>query len=385
MPGILLLAVRYMGFHRGRTTILVLSMAVTVFIPMVTHVAIGRFQSHMMKRAESTPLVIGTKGSRFGLAIHGLYFRGDPPSSMPQSEWQKIEQSKLAQAIPLHSRFRAGGFPIVGTTADYIRYRELAIAQGHSWQRWGDCMLGSNVASRLGLGPNDRLLSEPENAFDLSGPSPLNMRVVGVFRTTGTADDEAVFVDIKTAWILEGLGHGHAVKSEAPDEHLHDAGRENLSKYNEVTEENVRSFHFHGNKQEFPLTAILAIPDSAKSEAILVGKFLDPQETTQVLRPKDVIAELLSVIAHLRQLMNWIVIALALVEMLLLVLVILLSLRLRAREMETMRLLGCSRGTMAWIVAIELALAASASVGIAMLSAWATERYAIAWMESFVA
>ena len=32
------------------------------------------------------------------------------------------------------------------------------------------------------------------------------MKVVGVLMTT---DDEAVFVDIKTAWVIAGLAHGH--------------------------------------------------------------------------------------------------------------------------------------------------------------------------------
>ena len=35
------------------------------------------------------------------------------------------------------------------------------------------------------------------------------MRVTGVLAATGTADDEAVFADIKTAWLIEGLAHGH--------------------------------------------------------------------------------------------------------------------------------------------------------------------------------
>ena len=35
------------------------------------------------------------------------------------------------------------------------------------------------------------------------------MPVVGILGPTRTADDQAVFVDLKTAWVIQGLGHGH--------------------------------------------------------------------------------------------------------------------------------------------------------------------------------
>ena len=33
--------------------------------------------------------------------------------------------------------------------------------------------------------------------------------MVGILAPTSTPDDEAVFVDIKTAWVISGIGHGH--------------------------------------------------------------------------------------------------------------------------------------------------------------------------------
>ena len=119
--------------------------------------------------------------------------------------------------------------------------------------------------SRLGLAPGDRLLSEPENKFDLSGPSPLNPRVIGILRPTGSPDDEIVLCDLKTAWIMQGIGHGHTLKSSPtettdtsaePNSHGHNAGRENLAPSAEVTDENLRTIHFHGQTDTFPLMAM---------------------------------------------------------------------------------------------------------------------------------
>ena len=52
-------------------------------------------------------------------------------------------------------------------------------------------------------------MSDPLNVFDLSGTYPLKMRVVGVLEKSGSADDDAVFVDLHTEWIISGIGHGH--------------------------------------------------------------------------------------------------------------------------------------------------------------------------------
>ncbi len=48
-------------------------------------------------------------------------------------------------------------------------------------------------------------MSSPESVFDITGVYPLKMNVVGILQPTGTPDDDAVFVDVKTAWVIGGL------------------------------------------------------------------------------------------------------------------------------------------------------------------------------------
>ena len=211
-----LLAWRYIRFYRLRTAILVAALAVTACLPLGSRWAAQRFESSARQRALATPLIIGVKGSRFGLAMHALYFRGESPPTLKQAEVQRIEQTGLAQVIPLHVRFRTRDVPIVGTTAAYFRFRDLGLARGQPLRRLGDCVVGAAAARRLGIEPGDRLLSEPEGLFDLSGPAPLNMRVTGILAPTGTADDDVVLCDLRTAWIIEGIGHGHQLASGDP-------------------------------------------------------------------------------------------------------------------------------------------------------------------------
>ena len=399
MQNILLLAWRYLSYYRGRTAILVAAIAITVSLPLAARWVTAGFEKQAIERATRTPVLVGAKGSRFGLAIHGLYFRGESPETIRQAEWFRILDFGLGDAIPLFVKFKAGGFPVVGTTNVYLSYRNLEFSEGEKWNRLGDCILGSKVAEALSLKPGDKLLSESENLFDLSGPSPLNMRITGILKPTGTTDDEVIFCDLKTTWIMQGIGHGHSMKkttnasnnttsdasekvsnesantngdsasdSEADGDHAHAAGKENLSSYNEVTDENAASFHFHGKRSDFPLTAIIALPDSEKSETMLLGKYFAPDEKHQIIRPIEVVSELLDLVGKVRVLFDVGTLVLTAATVLLIAMVLSLSIRLRRGEIRTMVLIGCSRGTIFKVISCELGivLAMGSLLGLAL-------------------
>lgn len=374
----LLLAWRYLSFHRGRTLTLVASIALIAFLPLASRWVLSQFEARAMQRAKSTPLVIGTKGSRFAIALHALYFRGESPEPLKYAEIGRLEQYKFAKLIPIHCRFRGSGFPIVGTTSDYFDYRGLTLAEGPGISGLGECLLGAKVATQLGLRTGDKLMSESENLFELSGSTPLRLRVAGVLQTTGTADDEAIFCLLQTAWIMEGLGHGHSVLNTNTDdladqaEHVHPASQQNLDQYQEVTPENSKSFHFHGRRSDYPITAILALPESEKAATLLQGKYLEPDQAGQIIRPSEVINELLQTIGRVRQLLELGLASLVFAAFLLFYLVLSLSVKLRKPEIRTMFLLGAKRYKIVQIVLVELILVALTGLAVALLAAWLT-------------
>ena len=79
-------------------------------------------------------------------------------------------------------------------------------------------MVGADAARVLDVGVGDNVISSPENVFDLAGVYPLKMPVVGVLARSHSPDDDAVFVDVKTAWVIEGLGHGHQDLAKTADD-----------------------------------------------------------------------------------------------------------------------------------------------------------------------
>ena len=95
------LAWRYINYHRLRTGLLVAALTLTLMLPLATRWTIERFRFQALQRSESTPLVIGAKGSGFALTLHTLYFRGEAPPTIAYSQCMRIDESKLAQTLPI--------------------------------------------------------------------------------------------------------------------------------------------------------------------------------------------------------------------------------------------------------------------------------------------
>lgn len=366
------LAWRHLCFHKLRTAILILCLTLTLALPLCLKFLVEHFQTQLRSRASSTPLIVGAPGSQFDLAISTLYFDAEPPPSVTMETTRYINDSGLATAIPLHVRFSAKKFPIVGTTLEYFSFRDSRIMEGTPLRRLGDCILGSTVANELGLKPDDRLMSDPENVFDLAGSYPLNMRVVGILAPSNTPDDRVVFVDIGSAWIIEGIGHGHQGLESENDDNLILRKTENnvtasaaVVQYTEITDKNLASFHFHGKPSDFPVTSVIAVPPDEASGTKLMGRFLSDDSKARIVEPPEVVEQLLAIVFKVKKFFDAAAWLLGIVTLLFLVLVTLLTLRLRKREMQTMFKLGCSKGTIAQLQLAEIAIVLGASLFLA--------------------
>jgi putative ABC transport system permease protein len=357
----LYIAWQYIRSNKIRTATLIACITLISFLPVSLQLLLGESEQQLMSRAVSTPLVMGAKGSSLDLVMNSLYFSNEIPELISMEASERIMESDLALPIPVYARFHARGNPIVGTTLDYFDFRGLKMAQGRNLAVLGDCVLGAKVAENLGLKPGDSLLSSPETLFDLAGVYPLKMKVVGILQKSHTSDDLAVFVDIKTTWVIQGLGHGHQDVTKLTDPTLilkrsqsNVAATAKLYHHTEITKKNIDSFHFHGNTSIYPITAVIAVPYDDKSGTILRGRYLSKDETLQIIKPEEVIDGLLQNIFRIKNVLDAVIAVVALATILAVILVFALSLRLRQREIQTVFKLGCSRLTIARLVSAEI-------------------------------
>ena len=357
------LAWRYLNYNKVKTTVLITCITIIAVLPIALEILLNESERQLSLRAESSPLLIGAKGSALDLVMSSLYFSDEIPEAITMDAAQQVMETDLATPIPLYIRFKARDFPIVGTTLDYFDFRQLEIAQGDLFVTLGQCVIGAEVSQKLNLKPGDDIVSSPESLFNIAGVYPLKMKITGVLAPTHSADDFAVFVDIPTAWVIHGLGHGHQDVTKTADSSVilkkemgNVTANAKLMQYAEITEENIDSFHLHGDPAGFPLTGVLAIPNDEKSGTILQGRYLNQETPYQIVQPKEVIDTLMANIFKIRTVIDAVIMIVATATLLALVLVFSLSLRLREREINIIFKLGCSKATVVRLLSAEIAI-----------------------------
>jgi putative ABC transport system permease protein len=391
MSGAWYLGWRYLAFHKLKSTILIASITLMLFLPAATRVLVSDSAAALTARADNTPLLLGAAGSPLELVLNSLYFHAGQPSEIGNETLARMQATGLGKFIPMNTRFHSRGNPIVGTTPDYFSFRGLELAQGRQMGMLGECVLGAGAAARQGVASGDYVVSSPETVFDIAGVYPLKMKIVGVLEPSGSADDNAVFVDIRTSWVIQGLGHGHQdlARPEAGAGVLSRkdgviTANASVSQYAEITADNVAEFHFHGDTSEFPLTSVIAVPPDDKSATLLRGRYLANDEGLQLVVPSAVLNDLLDTVFTVQ---NYVILGLAmlgLATVAVIMLVFLLSQQLRRGEFHTLSRIGASKTYIGLLVASELAFVFVGSLLLATLLIFVMRQYALQILQTFL-
>ena len=379
----LILAWAYLRFHWGRSLVLVAVTALILFVPLATRLMLRASERQLTARAEATPMVLGARGSRLDLVMAALYFSDEQPEPLTMAAADAVWEGALALPIPLHTAFEAEGARIVGTTLEYFDFRALEVAQGRQMAVLGDAVLGATVAARTGLGVGGTIVSSPRSLFDLDGIYPLEMPVVGVLAPANGPDDEAVFVDLKTAWVISGIGHGHDDVLAASATTGDVVAALGIVQFNRITPDNIDGFHFHGDPEGYPISAVLLDPANARSATILKGRYLDAEGPVQAVVPAEVVGGLVERIFRIRTVLDAVSAITGTAALAAVALAVFLSYRLREREVATAFAIGAQRGTIFALLTAEtviLLCAAGAIAGVATLAVAARADAWVGWL-----
>jgi putative ABC transport system permease protein len=131
---------------------------------------------------------------------------------------------------------------------------------------------------------------------------------------------------------------------------------------------------------DYPVTAVIVVPPDARSATILQGRYLDPDGTSQLVQPGQIVEGLVDRIFRIRAVLDVVTGIIALAALAALGLAIFLSFRLRAREVETAVKLGARRGMVLRLLAAETVMVLFSALLIAISAALVVRRNADAWV-----
>jgi len=151
-----------------------------------------------------------------------------------------------------------------------------------------------------------------------------------------------------------------------------------------VVRELTDDFHFHGDSADFPITALIAVPNNKKDETLLMGRYISKDENSQIVRPVKVIRNLLAGIFKIKHFLDAVFIIVAVSTVLLLGLVIMLSLRLRQREISTMFKIGSSRFKISELLAFEILIVLLISICLSAILITITSNYVNEFIKLFI-
>ena len=366
------LAWRYLFAHRWISIVLCLASSVAIFLPLMTYFSADLLAEKLRERGQSTPILVGHKGNEFDLTMNSLYFRGKNKDPVSMQLYQELSQQSYGTIIPLYVSHTASQSPIVGTNIDYFSLRDLEIKEGRLFTVLGEVVAGSEIAAEFNIQVGDKIRSDMQNLYNISGAYPMILEVVGILEPKNGQDDRAFFADVNTIWALDGIFHGH--EEVTKDNSLNPMNsEENLEAtaaifmFSEITEKTRTGFHLHGSPSDLPLSAVAIFPRTQQEHDIALGD-LALSEQFQAVRPVQVVETILEIVLRIQQGLSVFFFSILCSTIAFFALVMILSLQLRSDELRLMKRIGGSKQTIRRMILAQIAIILSIAVFLSILA-----------------
>lgn len=195
--------------HRHRVTLIsfvvLITFAVALGIAITTQERAVRQGS--ARAADKFDLVVGAPGSPFDLVLASVYARPTAMGLVAAEDFARLLAEPEAEfAAPIAFGDSVMGFPLMGTTAEFLTYLAGPLVEGRMFERPYEALLGVNVTLTVGeqvYAAHDAIDSEEMLHED-------RITVVGRLPRTNSAWDNVVVVPVEQVWLSHHLPAGHA-------------------------------------------------------------------------------------------------------------------------------------------------------------------------------
>lgn len=157
--------------------------------------------------------VFGPRGSELNLVLFSVFHMDKAPGTLPWADYEALRKDRrnIKTAVPIVVGDNFKNFRIVGTTTNYFgveyqRGRRLALQPSGRWFAEGaqEAVLGSFVASRLGLRVGDVFQPYHGLEYDPSQKHEADYLVVGIMRASNTPADHVIWIPVLGAQNMPG-------------------------------------------------------------------------------------------------------------------------------------------------------------------------------------
>nr|WP_314091520.1 ABC transporter permease [uncultured Shinella sp.] len=298
------------------------------------------------RAAEKFDLLVGAAGSETQLALSAVFLQPSPLPLMSGRVLAKLSADpRVDFAAPVGFGDSADGHPVVGTTSRLIAALSPALAEGTTFTRLGDAVIGADVPRRIGA-----QIKPMHGGAEEGGHTHTEIvyTVTGRMAPTGTAWDRAILVPIRAVWQLHGMSahnaHDHAGEThESAEAEDHDHERH-------VEADAAIDEHFDAETPGIP--AVLVKPKTIADAYRLRQEYRG--ETTLAVFPAEVLTRLYATLGDARGLLLAIAIGTQIIVIAAVLLVTIMHVGARQRQIGALRAFGAPRRAVVAIVWGEL-------------------------------
>ena len=309
---------RYLQGRFVTSALTVVSVALGVSLVIASVLLTRGIKEGFIAGATDYNLIVGAKGSPTQLVLNVVFRMDAPTPNIPLSAYEDLRADpRVEAAVPVAMGDAYQGFRYVATSDAYFaplpwRRHLPALATGRLFRSDAperpdyEAVLGADAARGTGLKPEDRFYEGEEMAA-------YPLRVVGVLRPTGTADDRAIFISLASYWEMNEISRKAMIK---------------------------------------PLTAILIRPKRL-SDLTALHRGWNVGPDLQAALPSAILLNIFNLLGLVEDVLAVVLAVVAVVVGLYLFVTMYNATLERRREIATMRALGARRATVLGIVLLE--------------------------------
>ena len=279
-------------FQKKLYATLMIAAVLAILLPYFVSQQIQHFQLDLNRRAQHTPLVIAALNSKYDLFFTTIYFKDKPQNELNISQAETLFAQGI-KASPIVVAPQVKKSPLLGTDRSYYHFRQFEFVQGRAPHKLGEVCLSQDQAQSMKLKLGMSVQTSPSNLFQLNAPYPIDLRIVGIFKTKHPSDQSAYFTTLESAWAARGYAHSHRKVSGSLNDSL-------------VIDQqlNLGEFHLHDDPDHLPVSMLITHELSDRKKSLTKARLRNKYKHLSILEPKVFLRQTLDFTREVRNLLK---------------------------------------------------------------------------------